>query len=115
MTARTAFPCAVVFLLLGCGQSTNMPVSASVPTSSKSDVIVTIDGRRHSCVVALPTEETGSIVACDEVVAFVRDELKVPNGSVYEIRTIPNVDKDESARVETNLNGAGYRLGGVRP
>jgi hypothetical protein len=111
ITARNLFENFLVCLLLsGCGQSTNTPDSGSAPIAAKPDVIVTLDGPRHTCVVALVSEEQGSTVSCDEVAAFVRDELKVPNGSIYEIRTIPDVDESDETKVENSLKAAGYRF-----
>lgn len=73
-------------------------------------MIVTIDGARHTCLVALYSEAQGSAVSCDEVVPFVRDELRVPSGSIYDLRTNPDVDNAQTARVAATLNGAGYRF-----
>jgi hypothetical protein len=44
------------------------------------------------------------------VVPFVRDELRLPSGSIYDIRTIPDVDEAEMASVGANLKAAGYRF-----
>jgi hypothetical protein len=65
--------------------------------------------RSRLCVVALSSEVQGSAIACDEVVPFVRDELRVPSGSIYDIRTIPNVEQADVAKVEASLKAAGYR------
>jgi hypothetical protein len=98
--------------LTSCGSSTNAPTSVSPPTGAKPDVVVTVDGARHACVVALHSEAQGSIISCDDVVAFVRDELRVPSGSIYDIRTTPDVPAAQVAKVEASLNGAGYRVSG---
>ena len=73
-------------------------------------MIVTIDGARHDCIVALYSEPQGSTVSCGDVVPFVRDELRVASGSIYDIRTVPNVDAAERAGVEAALKNAGYRF-----
>ncbi len=98
----------IAIALAGCGPS----ASPSVPPmiAAKADVIVTLDGARHSCVVARYDEPQGSIVPCSDVVPFIKDELGVASGAVYDVRTIPEVDKDEMARVVASLNGAGYRF-----
>jgi hypothetical protein len=102
---------AALISLTGCGSSTNAP--ASPPVAAKSDVVVTVDGVRHACVVALHSEAQGSIISCDDVVSFVRDELRLPSGSIYDIRTTPDVPAAQMAKVESSLNGAGYRrIGG---
>ena len=102
------FLCALTSVLLaGCGSGT--PKLADRP-----DVIVTLDGKRHACVVALDKEPQGNAVQCKEAVAFVRDELRVPRGSIYDIRTVANVDNAEIASVRDALNDAGYRFIGGR-
>jgi hypothetical protein len=98
--------------LSGCGPSTTPSVPPKI--AARVDVIVTLDGGRHSCVVALYNEPQGSIVPCSDVVPFIKDELRVAGGAVYDVRTIPEVDKDEMARVVASLNGAGYRFIGGR-
>src|SRR5271168_2777861 len=101
--------------LTGCGSSTNAPTSVPPPTAAKPDVVVTVDGARHACVVALHSEAQGSIISCDDVVSFVRDELRLPSGSIYDIRTTPDVPAAQVAKVEASLNGAGYRHSGGSP
>ena len=109
---RAVFPSTVVFMLLtACGPS----ASAPPPIASKPNVIVTLDGKTHTCVVALYSEPNGSSIACADVVPFVRDELRLPKRSIYDIRTISNVDDAEVAKVGASLKGAGYRyIGGPR-
>jgi hypothetical protein len=96
-------------LLVGCGSSSTPPKIAERP-----DVIITLDGKRHACVVALDKEPQGSTVACKEAVSFVKDELRVQRGSIYDIRTVANVDDTEIAGVRAALNDAGYRFIGGR-
>jgi hypothetical protein len=98
-----------VCMLAGCGQSANSPAPASAPIATRPDVIVTLDGKHHECVVALYSEAQGSSISCNDVVAFVKDELRVAKGSIYDIRTIPDVDAAEMAKVEASLKDAGYR------
>jgi hypothetical protein len=103
-----AFATALV-LLAGCGPSANPRDSKPPPIAGKPDVIVTLDGERHICVVALSSEVQGSAIACGDVVPFVRDELRAPSGSIYDIRTIPNVEQADVAKVEASLKAGGYR------
>jgi hypothetical protein len=112
---RAVFASITVFTLLaGCGPSADTPVPVPARIAARSDVIVTVDGVRHACVVALYSEAQGSAISCQDVVPFVRDELRLPSGSIYDIRTIPDVDEAEMARVEASLKGAGYRfIGGA--
>ena len=97
-------------LLVACGSPTNPPASAPPAIAAKPDVIVTFDGERHSCVVALLSEAQGSIIPCADIVPFIRDELKVASGSIYDTRTIAHVDAAEVAKTTQNLKDAGYRF-----
>jgi hypothetical protein len=99
-------------LLEGCGPAANAPVAAP-PPAVKADVIVTIDGQRHACSVALSSEAQGSTVACDDAAPFIKDELRVPSGGTYDIRTVPDVDKAEVAKLENGLKNAGYHAAGA--
>jgi hypothetical protein len=99
----------IVTLLAACGPSTNS-AATSPAIAAKPNVIVTFDGKRHTCLVALPTEAQGSEVACQEIVSFLRDELRVPSGSTYDIRVIPDFDPAQKASVESALKDAGYRF-----
>ena len=94
--------------LAGCGQSANTP--GPPPMAARPDVINTLDGERQACVVALYSEAQGSTIACADVVPFVRDELRLPSGSIYDIRTIAKVDEAQMATVEASLKGAGYHF-----
>jgi hypothetical protein len=96
-------------LLVGCGSSSTPPKIAERP-----DVIITLDGKRHACVVALDKEPHGSTVPCKEAVSFVKDELRVARGSIYDISIVANVDDTEIASVRAALNDAGYRFIGGR-
>jgi hypothetical protein len=104
---------AIVAVLPGCGSptGTQSPTSGSVATSA--DVVITFDGQQHACVVALRSEEKGSTIACNDVVAFVRDELRVAKGSIYAIRIVPEVDGAQVTGVEAGLQSAGYRASGA--
>jgi hypothetical protein len=98
----------IPLLLVGCGSGTPPKLA------ERADVIITLDGKRHACVVALDKEPQGSTVACKEAVSFVKDELRVPSGSIYDIRIVANVDNADIASVRDALNGAGYRFIGGR-
>jgi uncharacterized protein YceK len=104
---------AVSLLLSGCGQSSKGTAPAAASAASRANVTVTFDGKRHKCVVALSTEAQGNSVPCGDVVSFVREELRVPSGALYDIRKIPEVDETEVAKVSADLNGAGYRFVGA--
>jgi hypothetical protein len=110
MDIRALLVATLLSLLAGCGSSTNTPVPAPPPIAAKPDVTITFDGERHTCLVALASETQGSAVSCSEVVPFVRDELRLPSGAVYDIRTISGVNEAEMAGVGTNLKAAGYRF-----
>lgn len=102
---------AALILATGCGQSSKGPAPASAV--SRANVTVTFDGKRRKCVVALSSETQGNTIPCGDVVSFVREELRVPSGSVYDIRKIPDVDETEVAKVTADLNTAGYRFAGA--
>jgi hypothetical protein len=104
---------AILILLTGCGQPAKNPASPAAPAASRADVTVTFDGKRRKCVVALSSEAQGSSIPCGDVVSFVREELRVPSGAIYDIRKIPDVDETEVAKISADLNGAGYRFVGA--
>jgi hypothetical protein len=106
---RTLLFLVVGFLICGCGRSGNPSDSGPSP-AAKPDVIITFDGARHACSVALYNEAQPSSVPCGEVLDFVRDQLRVPSGSKYQTRKMPQVDPEDVAKVLASLNGAGYRL-----
>jgi hypothetical protein len=99
-------------LLAACGSSSTNSAATSPPVAAKPDVIVTFDGTRHACLVALPSEAQGSEVTCKEIVSFVKDELRVPSGSIYDVRVIADFDPAERSGVESALRDAGYRFAG---
>jgi hypothetical protein len=103
---------AIVVPLAGCGSSTETPAPYQGPPliASKADVIVTIDAKGHACLVALNNEQQGNNISCDDLIPFVRDELRLPSGSVYDIHGDKDADKAEVARVGALLKGAGYRF-----
>src|SRR5579863_9013274 len=109
---KITFLAAALISLAACGSSSNAPTSVSPPAAARSDVVVTVDGARHACVVALHTEAQGSIISCDDVVPFVRDELRLPSGSIYALRTTPDAPAAQMSKVEASLSGAGYRHSG---
>jgi hypothetical protein len=95
-------------LLAGCGPS------AGPKIAEKADVTITVDGRHHACVVALYKEPQGSSVPCADVVPFLRDQLRLQSGSIYDVDTVPGMDPAEMAGLGASLKGAGYRFIGGR-
>lgn len=114
VAAQVAFHAAlaalVPLLLIGCGSSTNPAPSVPPAIAAKPDVIVTFDGERHTCVVALYNEPEGNIIPCTDVVPFIRDELRVASGSIYDTRTVAKFDEAEIGKTLQNLKDAGYRF-----
>jgi hypothetical protein len=107
---RRVLAISVPLLLIGCGSSNNAPAPVSAAIAAKPDVIITFDGERHTCLVALADEALGSIVPCADIIPFMRDELRVKSGSIYDTRTIAKVDAAEVAKTTQNLKDAGYRF-----
>ena len=97
-------------LLVGCGSSNNAPAPVAPAIAEKPDVIITFDGERRTCVVALYSEPQGSLIPCADIIPFMRDELRLASGSIYDTRTIAKVDQAEVARTIQNLKEAGYRF-----
>jgi hypothetical protein len=99
-----------LMLVAGCGASSGTPPKIA----ERPNVTITLDGNRHACVVALDKEPQGSTVPCKEAVSFVKDELRVQPGSVYDIHTVATVADTEIASVRAALDDAGYRFIGGR-
>lgn len=96
-------------MLAGCGSSNNAPApETAARIKANPDVIITVDDVQHACIVALNSEPQGNSIPCSDVVAFLRDELRVPSGAFYELRTTPKVDQAEVLKVRDNLKDAGY-------
>ena len=68
-----------------------------------------MDGTRHKCIVALAKEPQGNVISCDELVPFVKEELRLPSGAVYDLGSVPPVDESVMIKVRAGLNDAGYR------
>lgn len=108
---RVATICAPL-LLIGCGSSSNAPAPVSAAMTATPAAIITFDGEHHMCVVALSSEAQGSIIQCADVVPFLRDELRLTSGAIYDTRTIGKFDAAEMAKTTQSLNDAGYRFNG---
>jgi hypothetical protein len=115
MRNRTALAFAAASFLLGaCGSRSDGPASntASPPTADKADVIISVDGAQHTCVVSLASEAQGSSIPCKEAAAFIRDELRVASGSSYDLR-MRGAEEVEVAGVRASMKDAGYRPTGA--
>jgi hypothetical protein len=111
ITLRTLLASPVVAVLLaGCGPS----ASTDTKIAERADVTIAVDGKHHDCVVALDKEAQGSSIPCAEVVPFLRDQLRLQGGSVYDVHIIPGIDAAEMAGLGASLKGAGYRFIGGR-
>lgn len=104
---------AALAAVAGCGKSTG--TSDSPRIAARPDVTVKFDGKRRKCVVALSSETQGSTISCEEVVSFVKDELRLPSGSIYDLGATSGSDDAEIAKVRASLDNSGYRfIGGAR-
>jgi hypothetical protein len=95
-------------LLAGCGPSSDPKIAEN------ADVTITVDGKHHACVVALYKEPQGSSIPCADVVPFLKDQLRLQAGSIYDVHIILGVDAAEMAGLGASLKGAGYRFIGGR-
>ena len=111
MQARAAFIFASSSILVAaCGSQSAGPATnvASSPTAEKADVTIVVDGARHACVVSLLREAQGSSIPCNEVIAFIKEELRVASGSSYDLR-LHGAAESEAASLRNSLRGAGFR------
>jgi hypothetical protein len=122
MTAKRHIRFSVLFaalapfgsMLVGCDSSGNAPPAASTAATpviaAKPDVIITFDGAHHACVVALYSEAQGSTIPCTDLVPFIRDELRLKSGAIYDTRTDAKADTADIQKATASLNEAGYRF-----
>jgi hypothetical protein len=112
MRLHTLCAWAIAVLLAGCGSSTEAPAAYQGPPliAAKPDAIVTLDAKSHLCVVALSNEQQGNSIPCDDVVPFLKDELRMAPGSIYDIHADQGADPAQLARLSANLKSAGYRF-----
>lgn len=107
---RTAALASIAILcLLGCGSSGNAP-AVSPAIAAKPDVNITFDAENRACIVALYAEPQGSTIPCADLIPFLRDELRLPSGSIYDTHMAAKVDSAEVAKTTQNLKDAGYRF-----
>ena len=104
---RAALLSVSALVLIGCGSST-APATAAI--AGKPDVVITFDGTHHACVVALPSEPNGNTIPCAELIAFLRDELRLAKGAIYDTHVTGKVDDSEVAKTNQSLQDAGYRF-----
>ena len=107
---RAAFLSLPALWLFGCGSANNGPAPVAAPIAGKPDVVITFDGANHACVVALFAEPQGNTIPCAELVPFLKDELRLPSGSIYDTHMAANPDAAEVAKTTRTLNEAGYRF-----
>jgi hypothetical protein len=110
MMFRAALSFVIVCCLSACGSGTTSVPAAAAPIAGKPDVIITFDRANHACVVALYTEPQGSTIPCADLVPFLKDELRLPSGSIYDTRTSGTGDDADAAKITRSLNEAGYRF-----
>jgi hypothetical protein len=101
-------------LLAGCGKPSETPPPAAADAGGAADVTVTLDGVHHECVVTLAHEQHGSTIACSDIGAFLKDELRLSAGATYDLQTTPPVSAEELSTLKQGLNTAGYRMMGGR-
>jgi hypothetical protein len=111
--ALRAVLAALLFSLLlpGCGPSANAP---GAKIAERADVTITVDGKRHACIAALYKEPQGNNIPCADLIPFLKEQLRLPGGSVYDIQAVAVADAPEAAQVAASLKQAGYRFIGGR-
>jgi hypothetical protein len=109
---RRVLAISVPLLLIACGSSDNAATPVRAAMTANPAAIITFDGERRMCVVALSSEAQGSIIPCADVVPFLRDELRLASGSIYDTRTTGKFDAAEVAKTTQSLKDAGYRFNG---
>lgn len=105
----TGLACIAILCLPGCGSSSNAP-AVSPAIAAKPDVNITFDGANHACIVALNSEPQGSTIPCADLIPFLKDELRLPSGSIYDTHMAAKVDAAEVAKTTQSLKDAGYRF-----
>ena len=76
----------------------------------KPDFVLTFDGPRGNCRVALASQEGVEILPLSKVVGFLRTVPSISGASRFEVITIPDVDVAEYDAVLAGLKAAGYRM-----
>ena len=111
MQVRAAFVFAAASILVAaCGSRSAEPATdASSPSSSeKADVTIVVEGASHACVVSLASEAQGSSIPCKEVIAFIKEQLRVASGSSYDLR-LRGAEEADAVALRLSLRDAGYR------
>jgi hypothetical protein len=84
-------------LATACARTTRAPSPVVPPIASRPDVIVTFDGERHACVVALFDEATGHAMSCEGVLPFIGDDLKLQADRFTTFVRFPTLTKRKCA------------------
>jgi hypothetical protein len=107
---RTLFiaACLPLAFLTSCGRShpADPPTVAAVP----AEVVVTFDGARNACGLSRPGDANSKSMPCIEVTSYLVKTLKLPRGSLFDYKTIPDVNVAEFDLVMSELKAAGYKL-----
>jgi hypothetical protein len=74
-----------------------------------ADALVTFNGPKNTCEVALRGSVSAQAMPSGEVVPYLVDEVKLPKGALFDIVTIPNVNVAEYEQVMAALKAAGYK------
>jgi hypothetical protein len=95
--------------LSACGSSSTAP-AVSPAIAAKPDVVIGFEGANHMCVVALVTEPQGSTIPCVDLVAFLKDELRLPSGAIYDTHVAASADPTDIDKTTQSLKNAGFRF-----
>ena len=100
--------CFPLSFLTSCGRShsANPRVVAAVP----AEVVVTFDGPRNACGLSRPGDANSQSMPCIEVTSYLVNTLQLPRGSLFDYKTIPDVNVAQFEQVMSELKAGGYQL-----
>ena len=97
--------CLLFASLASCGRHSTDGEVASAP-----DIVVTFDGPTGACEVSKAGDANKRWMPCLQVPSYLMNTLKIPPGSLFDYKTIPDVNVAEFERVMAELKAAGYQL-----
>ena len=84
--------------------------SAGANAEAKADFVVIFDGPAKTCAISGLADMAPHTMVCEKVAPYLVNTLKLPAGSLFDIKTIPDVNVSEHDQVMSALKAAGYKL-----